>query len=496
MAISFNNIPDTIRTPGAFTEIDSSRALQGLAAVPHKVLLLGQKIDAATVEFDSVVQITSDGLADGFFGPGSVLARMCNTFKSNNPNTEMFAMALGSGIAGIAASATINFSAALDGATASGTETLFLMVNGTEKKIVLTSGDSGQAFASLVASTINADSTLGVRGANTLGTMFFSAVQSGTLGNYHNIRFNFFEGQSLPTTFSATPVIVSMAGGLVDPDLADAWAVIDNERYHYIGQPYIDATNLGEVEGELEDRFTALENKQGHMFTAVRATLASATTLGNSRNSPHGTIMAAFDSPTAPEEWAAALTAQASFNLNSDPARPLHTIELKDILPPPLENRFTRAERDILLFDGLATFTVESGKPLIERSITTYQTNALGIPDVAFLDVQTLATLGEIRDQYQARMLTRFILPRFKLADNTFPVQPGTNVATPNSVGQEIIALFTQLRDAGLIENLENFIENLIVERNAADRNRVDVLLPPDLINQFRVLASKIQFIL
>jgi len=36
----------------------------------------------------------------------------------------------------------------------------------------------------------------------------------------------------------------------------------------------------------------------------------------------------------------------------------------------------------------------------------------------------------------------------------------------------------------------------LIVERNSADRNRVDVLMPPDLINQFRVLAGTIQYVL
>jgi len=69
-------------------------------------------------------------------------------------------------------------------------------------------------------------------------------------------------------------------------------------------------------------------------------------------------------------------------------------------------------------------------------------------------------------------------------------------IATPKTVKQEIIALFTELRDAGLIENLEDFIDNLIVQRNSTDKDRVDVLLPPDLINQFRILATKIQFIL
>ena len=93
-------------------------------------------------------------------------------------------------------------------------------------------------------------------------------------------------------------------------------------------------------------------------------------------------------------------------------------------------------------------------------------------------------------------MVSRFIIPRFKLADDSFPAQPGSYVARPKDVKQETIALFSLLRDKGLIENLDAFIENLVVERDISDVNRVNVLLPPDLINQFRILAGNIQFIL
>ena len=114
MAISFNNINDDIRTPGVYLEIDNSRALQGLLQNPHKVLILGQKLTNGSSDFDTLQAITRDNLADGYFGSGSILARMCNVFKNNNPNTELFAMALGSGIAGVAAEGAIDFSAALE----------------------------------------------------------------------------------------------------------------------------------------------------------------------------------------------------------------------------------------------------------------------------------------------------------------------------------------------------------------------------------------------
>ena len=504
--ISFNNINTDIRTPGAYIEIDNSRALKGLVQNPHKALILGQKIGAGTVPFDTLVAITRDNLADGYFGNGSVLARMCNVFKDNNPNTELYAMAVGSGIAGVAASTTIDFSNAMETPVGcSGAGTYYLMINGTEFQYDIVSGQSASGITAAYVALINADSALPVIATqnNLVGesALHLSAVCSGTLGNYIDARVNYYTGQSAAATlFSRVSTIVSiasMAGGNADPDLGDAWAVIAGEQFHYIVQPYIDAANLTEIEDELEDRFEPLEDLQGHGFACVRGTHASCTTLGNTRNSPHNTIPGVYDVPNAPEEWAAAWGAVAAWNLNNDPARPLHFLKLKGILPPPVESRFTRAERDIHLYDGIATHIVDSGgNVLIERSITTYQKTALDTLDPSYLDIQTLATLSEIRYQYKTRMISRFIIPRFKLADDTFPVQPGSKVATPKTVRAETVALFTLLRDKGLIENLDDFIDNLIVERNLTDRNRVDVLLPCDLINQFRVLAGQVQFIL
>jgi hypothetical protein len=46
----------------------------------------------------------------------------------------------------------------------------------------------------------------------------------------------------------------------------------------------------------------------------------------------------------------------------------------------------------------------------------------------------------------------------------------------------------------GLVEDLTNFKRNLLVERDPNDPNRVNVLYPPDLINQLRTFAVLAQF--
>ena len=501
--ISFNNIPETIRTPGTYVEVDNSRALKGLTANPHKVLIMGQKHKTeGNAVLKTLYAITRDNLADGYFGAGSNLARMCNLFKKNNQITELYALALSGGTA--TASAVVHFSVALSHATgvvSTNNEIIHLMINGSNIDLTLTSGWSVGQVNSAIRTLINANSNLPcVASTNAASALTLECVNSGVIGNLLDVRFNYYQGQSNPTCF-ADSILLSNFGvggvGIGSPDISDAWTVIDAEQFQHIIIPWIDDTNLDALETELERRFKPLEDKQGHAYVNTRGTYASCTTEGNARNSPHTTYMGAYNSPTDPAEWSAALGAVAGYSLNSDPARPLHTLKLGRVLPPPSSDRFTREERDLLLYDGISTFTVDTtGNVLIERLITTYQTNVLGIPDASYLDIETLFTLNEIRYQYKARMQTRFIATRQKLADDSFPAQPGMNIVRPKDVKAETISLFTLLQSKGLIENLDSFIDNLVVERNATDVNRVDVLLPPDLVNQFRILAGVIQFIL
>jgi len=509
MSITFNNIPNTTRTPNVYAEIDNSRALQGLATNPHKALIMGQKTSAGSVNYQTLIAITRDNLADGYFGAGSELARMCNAFKTTNPNTELYAMALsadGNGT-GVQASAHVDFSKMVAGASAggiyaqciSGAGYWYLLINGTKITVPLTSNMSGKAIAQALSAVmaVSAYSQLPVHLTTSNGSAYFSAVCSGAQGNFINLRVNYYTGESTISTLLSTSNLTAMAGGSGGGLVTDSWSVIEDEQFHYIIQPYTDTTNLSSIENELENRFSPTEDIQGHGFTCYAATQGNCTTLGNSRNSPYNTIFGIYDSPTAPEEIASIAGAVAAKYLNIDPARPLHYLRLPNVLPPPVENRFTRAERETLLYDGIATTITDSGgNQLIERCITTFQANALGLPDWSYLDIQTMATLSEIRYQFKTRMINRFIMPRFKLADDSFPIRTGSYVATPSTIKSEIISLFYLLRDRGLIENVEEFVANLIVERDSTDRNRVNVLLNPDLINQFRVIAAKIQFIL
>ena len=150
-------------------------------------------------------------------------------------------------------------------------------------------------------------------------------------------------------------------------------------------------------------------------------------------------------------------------------------------------------EQNILLHHGMSTFNVDAGGNVtIQRIVTNYRENSFGASDPSFLDIETLKTLTYLR--YDIRNFIAMRFPRFKLADDGTNFARGQAVVTPSVIKASLIARFGQWEAAGLVENIEQFKRDLIVERDAQDRNRVNALIPPDIINQLRVFAGLVQF--
>ena len=129
---------------------------------------------------------------------------------------------------------------------------------------------------------------------------------------------------------------------------------------------------------------------------------------------------------------------------------------------------------------------------MILRETTTYQLNLYGQGDDAYELVTTLATLARLlRNQRQA-ITSKF--PRHKLANDGTRFGPGQAIVTPGIIKAELVAQYRQDEYNGLVEDTRAFKKNLLVERDPNNPNRVNVLYPPDLINQLRVFAVLAQF--
>jgi phage tail sheath gpL-like len=166
---------------------------------------------------------------------------------------------------------------------------------------------------------------------------------------------------------------------------------------------------------------------------------------------------------------------------------------VKGVKAPAEADRFTLTERNLALYDGVGTTRVAAGGEVqLERIVTTYQANAAGAADTSYLDVTTMLTLLYLRYSFRNRILVRY--PRHKLANDGTRFGAGQAVITPKIGKAEAVGWFREMEELGLVEGFEQFKNDLVVERNASDPNRLDFLLPPDLINAFVIGAASLQF--
>lgn len=488
MAISFNRIPSTIRVPGVLAEFSSERAVRGVQLKPYRALLIGQKLSAGSVAELTPTVLSSVAQATAYFGAGSQLAGMAEAWFANNAFTQLYAIAFNDPSGGAAAEGEL----AITG-PASAPGSLYLLIAGRRVVVNVASAATATTIAAAVAAAINARTDLPVTATADTGTVTVVCRHDGTLGNSIDLRLNYYSGEELPAGVGVT--ITAMADGAGVVDLDDVWPVLGEEQFDVIAAPYLDAPNLTSIETELADRWEPPRMIEGIAFSATPAAHAAALTLGDSRNSRHLSIMSAFGSPTPFWEWAAAVAAVTAFYANIDPARPLQTLPLAWLKPAKIADRFSLSERNQLLYDGISTHVVAAGDVIrLERVITTYQENQFGAPDPSYLDVETPLTLGFLRYALRQRFMLRF--PRHKLGDDDARFGPGQAVVTPQVARGEIIAWAGEMEALGLVEGIDAFTDALIVERNPTDPNRLDIDLPPDLVNQARLFAAKISFLL
>lgn len=486
MSISFDTIPLDLRTPGQFVEFNSSRATTGPQAQPQRALIIGQKLAAGVAVANTPIRITQADQAIQQFGRGSMLAAMCAAFLLNNPTVEMSALPMTDNAEGVAATKTITITG-----PATGAGTLSLLIAGQKVEVAVADEDTATEVATAIAARVTALLDLPVTAASAAGVATLTARHKGVAGNDIDVRVNYRAGEVTPA--GLTVAVAAGTAGTGNPDVTAAFTAIGDDWYNTFILPWTDAGNLEVVEDELADRFSGLRMIDGLAFTFASDTYGDLATLGASRNSPHVSIGGLKASPTPPWIIAADYGAAVSYHGAIDPARPFQSLVLKSTLAPAVGDRFTRAERDLLLRDGISTFTVDAGGNVaIERPITTYQTNAFGLADVAYLDVNTLLTLSYLRWSARARIGSKY--GRHKLASDGTLYGAGQAVVTPKVIRAELISLFREWMDIGLVEDIEAFKTDLIVERDAGDVNRLNALIPPNLVNQFRVFAAQVQF--
>lgn len=483
--VSFQKIPIDSKVPGAYAEVDPSGAKTGLAGEAKRVLIIGTKhASGATATALTPYLVSSAVQAAELFGQGSMLHHMVKAFKANNGITETWAIAMAEDGSGVASTRTLTWSG-----TATEDGVAYLMIGGRKIRVPIASGDAAADVAATAETYIDDDAdgyvTCGTAAAvNTLTSKWKGATSLDI-----DVRINYYQGEKLPAGITLT--IGAAGSGAVDPDVADVIAALGSDtQYTTIVMPYVDSANLTAMEDELVARWDPPRSIPGHLFVAETDSYANLVSFGTGRNSAFVTAMACPSMPTPRWEVAAAVAAGEA--LLSDPALPRHDIRLLGIIPPTDADAFIWSERNTLLGSGMSTMKIVAGAVYVERLMTMWQLNPQGFDDDTMSDIEVVRTLAAISYSLRYRFAVKYALA--KLAADGTAFGAGQLVLTPGLARAECLSLFRAWELNGWVEDREQFADELVTEIDPDIAGRLNILLPPNLINQLRVTAARIAF--
>jgi phage tail sheath gpL-like len=554
--ISFNQIPTNWREPGWLAEVDNTGANTG-ASGGNRTIIIGQRLPTGLVaaEATSALMRSEQQVKDAF-GKGSMLHRQIRGFLYGNKTSELYAIAVDDLPAGVRATGSI---AITGPATGSGTLHLYLGASlpAGHRAVGITNEDTAAEIATAIKEAINdygdelnsghltagvwyeitarAEVTFTTDGApnNLVGTIFqatgssitltatdkvkpisndlavFAAVaiatptvvditakHKGTLGNGIDIRANYYGelgGEKTPSGVALS--ITAMAHGDGDPDIANVIAALGSTKYFAVINPFADPSNLNKLATEMDDRWGPMEQLYGHAWSSKKETVSNLGTFGNSRNDPANTVFGNDKSPTPIEEILAACTAVAVASLEIDPARPLHTLPVRYVLPPAVDDRFDKMENNTLLYDGISPLNVGSdGFVQLSKVITTYQVNPSGDPDNSYLDVTTRYTIQAFNEFNRAWVMSKY--PRVKVVPDGTPIPQGHAAVTPKDLKGALAAAYDKLQKLLIVCNLKVYVDRLVVEIDTLNPRRVCIEANPILVNGLDTIAFKNKFYL
>jgi phage tail sheath gpL-like len=498
-SVAFNEISSNIRTNTHHMEVDGSRAVSGAVDVPHKILVMGIKLGSGSVAELVPKQILSPEQAEAYWGVGSQIADAVAAAKAANSTTEMWGIGIDANSGGTAGTTTLTVTG-----TTTSAGTLYLYIGGELFTIAVASGDAANDIAAAINTQLQA-STKYPRIAFTSGvsTNVVTLTMKWAGEEQPDVRFG-AQGEELVAGITSI-VVAEGTAGAGNPDVSEIITVMGDEPYETVIMPWTDATNLTALETEMLRRFGGMVQAEGVAFCADRDSHSNVTTFGNSRNSKHlcaaGFESALVMSPT----WRLAAVVGATDAGETHPSRPRQTLQLPGVkvATASLNSKWTQAERNLLLTDGISTVTYDaSGNVYIERLITTYQTNAQSTPDTTYLNVNTLRQLAYLR--YQRRTKISLNFPRFMAGgpessdDPEEEIPPGQPIVTVHVLRNHGLAqMIEEWVPGGICENdVERFKDEYKVFRDPTDRDRFQEQMGPNLMNQFRGLSGQIQFLL
>lgn len=467
--VSFETIPSSIRVPGRYIEFNTKLAVRNLPVNPQHVLIVAPMLASGTQKPLDPVMVFSDVEAGEKFGYGSWSHLMAQQAIRNNQYINLSIIGLPDDSAAVKAVGKIEIEGS---ATREGQ--LILNIGKESLKIAATRSESAKELAERLTAVINANESVLVTAEAEDGGITLTAKNGGEIGNEI-----YLDGQS--NAPGVTLKVGNMENGQGNADISEALAEVAGKRYHIYVSAFSDDENLARLNEHIEAVSNAIEKRGGIGVAGWSGTLAQGITKASKLNSGRMILQWYKGSKMGNALIAAGFAAVMASE--EDPARPLNTLEIKGLDITPESEWPTFSEFNNALYNGLSPLQVVNNRVQIMRAITTYTKNATGTDDPALLDVTTIRTLDYTRDALDQRYALRF--PREKLSDKT-----------PPKVRSETLDVLMKLEDLEILEQVEENKSLLVVERDLQDANRLNLIIPADVVNGLHVLAARIDLYL
>jgi phage tail sheath gpL-like len=437
------------KTPRTAIAFDKNSGVKQQASTARDVLLVGQMTTGSAVA-SVPYELFRENDSEALFGKGSILDFAAKAAFKAHPFVKLSAVAAAD--AGVKATGTVVFAT-----TATGSTTFQLRIAGVIVQIDITTGDTVTQIGDALAAAIGANTSLPVTAINAAGTVTLTAKNGGTVGNGIQLR-----GALAASIGTTVTVAAALSAGTGAVSIAAALAAVAATRYHEYAILLDDSVSGVAARTHIDAQAGAEVGFGCFAHQAVNGTLGTNTTLALALNAARGSVVSINGS----ESWSVAIAAAYAAVLSSEEVatRPLNTLPLTGIVPPPKEKRWLRTETRNLLDNGCTPLVVMPGEKVgIMRSVISGVKNAAGAFDYSTLDITITRGFDDLRDNVKLMFDTNY--PRARWADEDPDGLLPADVATPAKVKQDLIDVCREAQSRGICQQVEALKDQFVVQK-------------------------------
>jgi len=372
-------------------------------------------------------------------------------------------------------------------------------------------GDTAATVATKVAADISAYGASLFTATSAAGVVTLTAKATGEVANGVQVATWFYDTDALPPSGTFATVAQTVAGA-TNPSLAGTLASLQGLDFTHVVNHYKDAANYALLLAEAQSRANPLPDSNSlgvgqndfFVFEALRGTEAQITTHLSSRNSEWFSTMPVEPSQTiagkqypgsasSPFQFAAAIAATSAGLVSIVANKPHQNKVLSSLIGAHTVCKYgwQASNRMALIGASIAGYN-PSGQVLLKAVYTERTQTDSGVASDADRAAETQFAKSYMRWSTLVTLEQRY--PSSRLA-NDGPGLP-SDVVTPKGFKATLISLAqNDWLPNGLIESMDQFKQNLRVERSNSNCDAITFSYSPDIVNTLRVKAGRLSII-